>query len=169
MNFQAYMAALSPETAAQVGSFYGYPQGGNAYSQIDPYAYSDLGRDEKPADKLYADIIRAQTQDYMNRFAPVENDLISRITPTGTTSLAGDLQRTQQAVLGAGMNVQGQQNRSMERLGLYGNSSIGNGNDTVGALIGGLNDTRMRDTDRRMQLLTGVGGAVAQRARSNIS
>ena len=56
MNFQAYMAALSPETAAQVGSFYGYPQGGNAYSQIDPYAYSDLGRDEKPADKLYADL-----------------------------------------------------------------------------------------------------------------
>ena len=102
MNFQAYMMALNPETAAQVGSFYGYPQGGNAYSQINPYAYSDLGRDENPADKLYADMFRAQTQDYMNRFAPVENDLISRITPTGTTSLAGDLERTQQAVLGCG-------------------------------------------------------------------
>ena len=167
MNFQAYMMALNPETAAQVGSFYGYPQGGNAYSQIDPFAYSGLGRDENPGDKLYADLVRAQTQDYMTRFAPVENDLISRITPTGTTSLAGDLERTQQAVLGAGLNVQGQQNRSMERLGLYGNSSIGNGNDTVGALVGGLNDTRLRDSDRRMQLLTGVGGAVAQRARSN--
>jgi len=166
MNFQSYMMALSPETAAQVGSFYGYPQGGNAYARINPYAYSTLGRDENPGDKLYADLVRAQTQDYMNRFAPVEDDLISRITPTGTTSLAGDLERTEQSVLGAGMNVQGQQNRSMERLGIYGNSGIGTSMDTVGALVGGLNDTRLRDSDRRMQLLTGVGGAVAQKARS---
>jgi len=166
MNFQSYMMALSPETAAQVGSFYGYPQGGNAYARINPYAYSTLGRDENPGDKVYADLVRAQTQDYMNRFAPVEDDLISRITPTGTTSLAGDLERTEQSVLGAGMNVQGQQNRSMERLGIYGNSGIGTSMDTVGALVGGLNDTRLRDSDRRMQLLTGVGGAVAQKARS---
>lgn len=164
MNFQAYMRALNPDAASQVGSFFG---DGNAYAQIDPYAYSTLGRDEMPGDKLYADLVRAQTQDYLNRFAPVEDDLISRITPTGTTSLEGDLERTKQAVLGAGMNVQGQQNRSMERLGLYGNSAIGNGNDTVGALVGGLNDTRLRDSDRRMQIMTGVGGAVAEKARSN--
>lgn len=166
MNFQAYLMALNPETAAQVGSVYGSPQGGNPYAQIDPFAYSGMSRSRNPGDKLYADLIRAQTVDYMTRFAPVEDDLISRITPTGTTSLAGDLERTQQAVLGAGMNVQGQQNRSMERLGVYGNSNIGSSMDTVGALVGGLNDTRLRDSDRRMQLLTGVGGAVAQRARS---
>lgn len=167
MNFEAYMRALNPDTADQVGQFYGY--GGNPYASIDPQRYSGLAPDEKPADKLYADLVRAQTQDYMNRFAPIEQDLVSRLTPTGTTSLAGDLDRTQQAVLGAGMNVQGQQNRSMERLGLYGNSAIGNGNDTVGALVGGLNDTRLRDSDRRMQLLTGVGGTVSQRTRGSLA
>lgn len=162
MNFQAYMMALNPDAASAVRSTYGNP-----YSQIDPYAYSGMGRDENPGDKLYADLVRAQTQDYLNRFAPVEDELVNSITPTGTTALPGDLERTREAVLGAGMNVQGQQNRSMERLGIYGNSGIGTSMDTVGALVGGLNDTRLRDSDRRMQLLTGVGGAVAQRARSN--
>lgn len=162
MNFQAYMMALNPDAASAVSATYGNP-----YSQIDPNAYSGLDRDENPGDKLYADLVRAQTQDYLNRFAPIENQLVGSITPTGTTSLAGDLERTREAVLGAGMNVQGQQNRSMERLGIYGNSGIGTSMDTVGALVGGLNDTRLRDSDRRMQLLTGVGGAVAQRARSN--
>ena len=162
MNFQAYMMALNPEAASAVRSTYGNP-----YSQIDPYAYSGMDRDQNPGDKLYADLVRAQTQDYLNRFAPIENELAGSITSTGTTALAGDLERTRGAVLGAGMNVQGQPNRSMERLGLYGNSGIGTSMDTVGALVGGLNDTRLRDSDRRMQLLTGVGGAVAQRARSN--
>ena len=162
MNFQAYMMALNPEAASAVRSTYGNP-----YSQINPYAYSGMDRDQNPGDKLYADLVRAQTQDYLNRFAPIENELAGSITSTGTTALAGDLERTRCAVLGAGMNVQGQQNRSMERLGIYGNSGIGNSMDTVGALVGGLNDTRLRDSDRRMQLLTGVGGAVAQRARSN--
>lgn len=169
MNFQAYMALLNPEVASQVGGFYGFDYvggGGNPYANINPNRYNHLGRTKNPGDKLYADLVRAQTQDYLNRFAPIEDELVGSITATGTTSLEGDLERTQQAVLGAGMNVQGQQNRSMERLGLYGNSAIGNGNDTVGALVGGLNDTRLRDSDRRMQLLTGVGGAVAQRARS---
>ena len=104
----------------------------------------------------------------MQRFAPIEQQLVDTITPTGTTYLEGDLARTRESVLGAGMNVQGQQNRSMERLGLYGNSAIGSGNDTVGALVGGLNQTRMADEDRRMALLTGIGGVSAQRARGQV-
>ena len=163
MNFEAYMALLSPDTAMQVSNFYGNP-----YTSINPSRYSGLDRDENPGDKLFADLIRAQTSDYQQRFAPVERELVSMITPTGTTALEGDLDRTRQAVMGAGMNVQGQQNRSMERLGIYGNSAIGNGNDTVGALVGGLNDTRMRDADRRSQILYGVGGGVAQRARGQV-
>jgi len=173
MNFQAYMMALNPEVASQVSAFYGTPQIGgtemaNPYAQINPDAYNSLDRDENPGDKLYADLIRAQTQDYQRRFAPIERQLASTITPTGTTYLEGDLARTRESVLGSGMNAQGQQNRSMERLGLYGNSAIGNGNDTVGALVGGLNQTRMADEDRRMALLTGVSGVTAQRARGQL-
>lgn len=164
MNFEAYLALLSPDTAAQVSNFYGNP-----YTSINPSRYRNLDRDENPGDQLFADLIRAQTSDYRQRFAPIERDLVGMITPTGTTALEGDLDRTRQAVMGAGVNVQGQQNRSMERLGIYGDSAIGNGNDTVGALVGGLNDTRMRDADRRMQVLYGVGGGVAQRARGQLS
>ena len=164
MDFEAYMALLSPDTAAQVSSFYS-----NSYERINPYRYRGMSREDFPGDRLFADLIRAQTQDYQQRFAPIERDLVGMITPTGTTALEGDLDRTRQAVMGAGTNVQGQQNRSMERLGIYGDSAIGNGNDTVGALVGGLNDTRMRDADRRMQILYGVGGGVAQRARGQFS
>ena len=160
MDFEAYMALLSPDTALQVSNFYSNP-----YSQINPMSYRGISREDFPADQLFADLIRAQTLDYQQRFAPVERQLTSMITPTGTTALEGDLDRTRQSVLGAGMNVQGQQNRSMERLGIYGDSAIGSGNDTVGALVGGLNDTRIADSERRMRLLYGLGGNVAQRAR----
>jgi len=162
-SFNNFLSSLNPETANAVGNFYG--TGTGIYSSIDAGGYMGMDPRENPGDKLYADIIRAQTRDYMTRFAPVEEDLVSRITRTGTTSLEGDLDRTRQAVLGAGLNVQGQQNRGMERLGMSGNSAIGTSNATVGALVGGLNDTRMRDTDRRNELLTGVGGVSAQRAR----
>ena len=91
MNFQAYMMALNPDAASAVRSTYGNP-----YSQIDPHAYSGMGRDENPGDKLYADLVRAQTQDYLNRFAPVEDELVNSITPTGTTALPGDLERTRE-------------------------------------------------------------------------
>lgn len=171
MDFEAYMALLNPEVASQVGGFYGFDYGGgggNPYANINPNRYNHLGRTKNPGDKLFADLIRAQTRDYQQRFAPVERELVDMITPTGTTALEGDLDRTRQAVMAAGMNVQGQQNRSMERLGIYGDSAIGNGNDTVGALVGGLNDTRMRDADRRNQVLYGVGSGVAQRARGQL-
>lgn len=167
MDFEAYMALLSPDTALQVSSFYG--NRGNPYANINPAAYRGMSREDFPADQLFADLIRAQTQDYQQRFAPIERQLVSMITPTGTTALEGDLDRTQQSVLGAGMNVQGQQNRAMERLGIYGDSAIGSGNDTVGALVGGLNDTRVADSERRMRILYGIGGGISQRARGSLT
>lgn len=172
MDMNAYMMALNPEAAAAVSRFYNYnPTGaagtglGNPFARIDPFAYSNLSPEENPGDKLFADIIRAQTADYMARFAPINQQLVSSITPTGTTYLEGDLERTRQSILDAGMNVQGQQNRSMERLGIYGDSAIGSGNDTVGALVGGMNQTRALDEDRRMALLLGAGNMSGRRAR----
>lgn len=158
---------LHPDVADQVSQFYGHPS--NPYSRINANALRFMNPKDFPADHLYAALVRAQTADWQNRFAPIEQDLVNRITPTGTTSLGADLERTRGAVLGAGANVQGQQNRNFERLGISGNSAIGSGNDTVGALTGALNDTRTRDTDRMMQLMTGVGGAVSQRARGSLS
>tara|TARA_Y100000289_G_scaffold65606_1_gene79573 strand:- start:110 stop:622 length:513 start_codon:yes stop_codon:yes gene_type:complete len=165
MGFQNYLEALDPSVSAQVGSFYNYPVG--PAPRINPYAYSGMSRRDAPGDQLYADLIRAQTQDYLYRFAPQEEFLAGQITPTGTKSLQGDLDRTRQSVIGAGLNVRAQQQRANERLGISGGPGLANQNSTVSALVGGLNDTRLRDQDRRMALLTGAGGSIAQKARSN--
>lgn len=188
MNFNSLMRALGSENAALVSGFYGgsnpYPSnpatimrnpdgfitysagGSNPYQQINPYRYSNMRPEDMPADQLYSDLIRAQTQDYLNRFAPIENFLANEITATGTRALAGDLERTQEAIMGAGLSVEGQQNRQLERYGQTGNSNIANSNSQVSALVGGLNDTRLRDIDRRNMLLAGGLSGVAQRARN---
>ena len=182
MNFLSeYIAALNPESAQAVAQFYGTPSTitrgedgsvaygatqANPYAGISPYRYSGMSAKNNPADKLYADLIRAQTRDYQNRFAPVENFLANEITSTGTRSLTGDLERTRSAVLGAGQNIQGQQSRQMERYGLAGTSNIGQSNSQISALVGGMNDTRMRDVDRRNAILSGGLSGVTQKARN---
>ena len=136
----------------------------NAYSGINPNAYANSRPEDMGGDKLYADLIRAQTNDYMTRYAPIENFLASEITATGTKALAGDLSRTRSAVTGASTNIQGIQNRGMERFGLSNAPSNQNKMSTVGTLVGGLNDTRARDSDRRESLITGSLGGIEQNA-----
>jgi len=180
MDFTMYndfMSQLEPSTSSAVQDFYfpsgdqdnrGIPQYSgssyNAYSSINPNAYSGSAPEDMGGDKLYADLIRAQTKDYMTRFAPVENFLASEITTTGTKSLTGDMQRTRQAVLGASQNVQGMQDRGMERFGLSNAPSNQNQMSTVSTVVGGLNATKAADIDRRTQLLSGSLGGIAQKA-----
>lgn len=169
-NFAEFMSALGPQARDSAYQFYGYGSGSydpnNPYKNINPYAYSYMSPEDMPGDKLYADLIRAQTQDYMQRFAPIESFLAEQITATGTASLPGDLERTRSSVLNAGQNVQGQQARMRERFGVADNRESSGQNATVSALVGGLNDTRLRDQDRRMALLGGGLGALSQKARS---
>ena len=114
-------------------------------------------------------MIRAQTQDYNQRFVPVENFMAGQITATGTKSLAGDLANTRSNMGSAVTNVQGQQNRDMARMGLQGNNNIANSTTAVGGLVGGINDTRLRDADRRQSLLSGSLSGISQKARrSNV-
>jgi hypothetical protein len=168
MNFNAYMSMLNPQVAGAVGDFYGMPayNSSNPYANINPYRYAGLSPEDNPGDKLYADLIRAQTQDYNTRFAPMENFLAGQITATGTKSLAGDLERTRSNIGGAVTNVQGQQDRNMARMGLQNTSNIANSTTAVGGLVGGLNDTRLRDSDRRQSILSGSLSGIAQKARS---
>ena len=178
MNFDEWLASLAyanPNVAAEVENFYFPNQDGpnrgvptytgansNVYANINPNRYAGLSAEDFGGDKLYADLIRAQTQDYLPRFAPVENFLASEITATGTKALEGDLARTRQAVLGASQNVQGMRDRSLSRFGLSTAPSNTNNMNTVGTLVGGLNETRLRDQDRREQLLSGGLGGVTQ-------
>lgn len=136
----------------------------NNYSGINPSAYA--GDDKEGASRLFADIIRAQTDDYLNRFAPIEDFLAGTITRTGTTFLEGDMARTREAVMGGGLSAQGQYSRNLERYGVMG-KQLDNSMATTSALVGGLNDTRDRDEDRKLALLGGGLGSIAPKIRSS--
>ena len=125
-----------------------------------------MSPEDNPGDQLYADLIRAQTQDYNTRFAPMEDFLAGQITATGTKSLGADLERTRSNMGSAVTNVQGQQDRNMARMGLQNRSNISNSTTAVGGLVGGLNDTRLRDADRRQSILSGSLSGISQKARS---
>ena len=125
-----------------------------------------MSPEDNPGDQLYADLIRAQTQDYNTRFAPMEDFLTGQITATGTKSLGADLERTRSNMGSAVTNVQGQQDRNMARMGLQNRSNISNSTTAVGGLVGGLNDTRLRDADRRQSILSGSLSGISQKARS---
>ena len=159
-----YIQMLGSDSSDAVSQFYGM---GN-YNQSNPYANlrTNAGYGDNAGDDLYADLIRAQTRDYNQRFAPIENFMAGQITATGTKSLGDDLARTRSSSLGAVANVQGQQNRSMGRMGLANTSNIANSTTAVGGLVGGLNDTRLRDTDRRNSILSGSMSGISQKARS---
>ena len=143
---------------------YNYNASQNAYSGVNPNSYA--GDDKEGASRLFADIIRAQTEDYLNRFAPIEDFLAGTITRTGTTFLEGDLARTREAVMGGGLAAQGQYNRNLERFGVMG-KQLDNSMATASAMVGGLNDTRDRDQDRKIALLGGGLGSIAPKIRSS--
>lgn len=166
------------DTAADVTPVIGIQSGGDGimgilksegyndtynYQNIDPSAYLD---DKKEgASRLFADIIRAQTQDYLTRFAPIEDYLASTITRTGTTFLEGDMNRTREAIMDGAQSARGQYTRQFERYGVAGRQ-LDNTNATTSALVGGMNDTRDRDVDRKIALLGGGLGSIAQKARA---
>ena len=184
MNYGAYFNNMPPEVQEQLAGFYG--TGGSAPSQvinsgtaaspvydytpsnnylgINPSAYA--GDDKEGASRLFADIIRAQTDDYLNRFAPIEDYLASTITATGTTFLEGDMARTRESVMGGARSAQGQYSRNLSRFGVQG-GVLDNSMDTVGAMVGGLNDTRDRDADRKIAILGGGLGSIAPKIRSS--
>jgi hypothetical protein len=175
-SWDDYLSSLPPEVAEQVMQFYQgnpgygqytgqYGQSSNPYANINVSAYDHLNAKRNPGDKLYADLVRAQTQDYLQRFAPIENMLAASITPTGTTYIDQDLANTRSAFTGATENVRGQIGRQNQRFGLVNELPQGFENQAVGALVGGINDTYTRDQDRRQALLVGGLGPVAQNVR----
>jgi hypothetical protein len=169
-SFDEFLAMLDPVTAQAVGGFYGGQgsnYGGQGSNYVNPYRYSHLSPEDMPGDKLYSDLIRAQLNDYLTRFQPVEDFLVGQINETGTGQLDADLARTREAVLGGRQNVTGQQARARERYGLSATPvNAGRSNSTVGTLVGGLNMTRQRDSERRNALLVGGLGEVGAKARS---
>lgn len=180
MTYDEYYSMLGPQQQMAVDGFFGGPGGGgygfgggnlsnlgfgyNPYTNINPNAYAGMDRKEGPGDMLLADLIRAQTRDYMANYAPIEDALYGSITATGTTSIGADLDRTRGAVMGAARNIQGMADRSAERFGVQGSTM--DTNATTSNLVGGINATYQRDSDRRLELLTGGLSQVSANQRS---
>lgn len=196
MEYNDLLALLNPQTQMQVDSFYGnrgsvrranamrgdggffgggFGGGGfgnlsnlgfgyNPYANLNPNAYAGMDRKEGPGDMLLTDLIRAQTQDYLANYAPIEDALYGSITATGTTAIGADLERTRGAVMDASRNVQGMADRSADRFGVARNEM--DPTATTSNLVGGINATYQRDSDRRLELLTGGLSQVSANART---
>ena len=180
MEYNELLALLNPQTQNTVDSFleegaalvavaaskpvdasaFGY----NPYADLNPNAYAGMDRKEGPGDALLADLIRRQTQDYLANYAPIEEALYNSITATGTTAIGADLERTRGAVMDASRNVQGMADRSADRFGVARNEM--DPTATTSNLVGGINATYQRDSDRRLELLTGGLSQVSANART---
>lgn len=147
-------------TTGAGGGLYGgnvnYNPTSSAYGNIDPSNY--LMDKKEGASNLSAAVTRAQYQDYLNRFAPVEDYLVGQIDGRNTRDLGFDVARANQSVTNAGVNMQGQQQRSMGRYGLqYSGPSIANSNDITGGRVAAMNQARMADEERALSLMSGSG------------
>lgn len=153
-------AGASTITEGQGGGLYGgnitYNPSASAYNSINPANY--LYDKKKGASNLSAAVQRAQYQDYLNRFAPVENFLVNSLDGRNTKDLGYDLARANQSVISAGQNMQGQQERAMGRFGLqYRGPSIADSNEITGGRVAALNQARMADEERALSLMSGSG------------
>jgi hypothetical protein len=147
-------------TTGAGGGLYGgnvsYNPTSSAYGNIDPSNY--LMDKKEGASNLSAAVTRAQYQDYLNRFAPVEDYLVGQIDGRNTRDLGFDVARANQSVTNAGVNMQGQQQRSMGRYGLqYSGPSIANSNDITGGRVAAMNQARLADEERALSLMSGSG------------
>ena len=153
--------AVQPGNMPASQELYGNPST-YTFNPPPPSTYSNLVVRERYGDTgsiaaadTRANIIKEKFNDYLNRFAPVEDRLVNEVMNQGA-GLNLDLARSRDAITGAAINVQGQAARDRQRLGLSGSADPNVSNNLVSDLVGGLRDTRMRARDRQMSLMSGT-------------
>lgn len=145
-----------PSASGLYGGNVTYSPTTSAYSNINPSSY--LWDKKEGASRLNAAVQRAQYQDYLNRFAPIENYAVSAIQGRNTVDLPYDIARANQSVMNAGANLQGQQQRSMGRYGLqYSGPNIAQSNEITGGRVGAINQARMADEQRALNMVASGG------------
>lgn len=134
--------------------------GNNLY--VNPFRSGD-----QSAQETLADLYEAEFQDYLQRFFPVEQDLIQQMT-TGFEGLQQEeIGRAQEAVARQYANVRGQFGRRQAGFGisLRPESQADYQRSETSALIAARNFARMRANERRMQILSGgLGSAMGQKS-----
>lgn len=140
----------------------------NVYNQTPGNYFVDPNRKgDSAAQDTLADLYEAEFQDYLNRFFPVEKDLIQQMT-TGFGGLQQEeIGRAQEATARQYANVQGQQARRMAGYGLQQDSGYAQDASMgeTGAIVAARNFARLRSEERRQQILSGgVGSALTQKS-----
>lgn len=135
--------------------------GSNNSLYVNPFRSGD-----QSAQDTLADLYEAEFQDYLNRFFPVEKDLIAQMT-TGFGELQQEeINRAQSAVAKQYANVRGQEGRRQAGYGvsLRPETQGDYQRSETSSLVAARNFARMRSEERRMQILSGGGGAMTQKA-----
>lgn len=154
-----YYNALGPGFSN--GGFFGSSQP-SGYDYVNPFRQGD-----QSAQDTLADLYEAEFQDYLNRFFPVEKDLIAQMT-TGFEELQQEeIGRAQAAVARQYANVRGQETRRQAGYGLQIRPETQGDyqRSETSALVAARNFARMRAGERRQQILSGgLGSAMTQRS-----
>jgi len=145
---------------------FGNNQGGFFNQNNNLYVNPFRSGDQSAQDTL-ADLYEAEFQDYLNRFFPVEKDLIAQMT-TGFEGLKQEeIGRAQEAVARQYANVRGQEQRRQAGYGLELRPDMQGDyqRSETSALVAARNFARMRANERRMQILSGgAGSGMTQKA-----
>ena len=142
------------------------------YGYGDPYGNNNLyvnpfRTGSQSAQDTLADLYEAEFQDYLNRFFPVEQDLINQMT-TGFEGLQQEeIDRAQGAVARQFANTRGQEMRRQAGYGvsLRPETQGDYQRAEASSLVAARNFARMRSVERRNQILSGgLGSAMTQRS-----
>jgi len=123
---------------------------------VNPFRSGD-----QSAQETLADLYEAEFQDYLQRFFPIEQDLIQQMT-TGFEGLQQEeIGRAQEAVARQYANVRGQAGRRQAGFGLSlrPESQQDFERSETSALIAARNFARARSEQRRMDVLSGGLGS----------
>lgn len=129
---------------------------------VDPYRTGDTA-----AQDTLAELYEAEYQDYLNRFFPVQQQLISEVTDQFPGLRQEEITRAQQSVAKAYANISGQQRRRMGGFGLRQSENFYRDleRSQVSATVAARNLAAQRADERRMELMSGnIGGALGTRA-----
>lgn len=133
---------------------------GNLY--VNPFRSGD-----QSAQDTLADLYEAEFQDYLNRFFPVEQDLIEQMT-TGFGALQQEeISRAQGAVATQFANARGQNRRRMAGYGVPLRQDMNNEMDMTetSSLVAARNFARERAEQRRLEIISGgMSGEMRQRS-----
>ena len=144
-----------------MGLFPNTPSSG--YTYVNPYRSGD-----QAAQETLADLYEAEFQDYLNRFFPIEQDLIFQMTEGFGNLQAEEINRAQSAVARQFATAQGTETRRLASYGLSQDNRdlMSDFNRTqTSSLVAARNFARERSEQRRLEILSGgLGSSLRDRA-----